>query len=469
MTNPTLLIHSIRPVLDAIIATGGTPLVVGGAVRDLVMGIEPKDIDIEVYNLMPEELVACLRAFGDVNQVGASFGVLKITFDMIDLDISIPRTEQKVGRGHKGFIPTPDPFITPPLASARRDFTMNSMSMDVDGVIHDPYNGLMDIKDKVLRNTSAAFSEDPLRILRGVQFAARFSMLFGKELTSVCTQGFKDEYKYLSIDRIWGEWKKFFLKGKAPLQGLDFLVSSGWIDHYPEIKVLLNCEQDPEWHPEGDVYKHTGYTLKAAYDIAERDGLSEDERLVLSLAALCHDFGKPITTVSEASGRIASKGHDTAGDIPTRTFLERIGCPDHIARKVRKLVAEHMAHVGIDAPSHRIVRRLADRLSPATMTDWIRLVEADQSGRPPLAKGVPEIAKEMYGMSVALSVSDNKPARILTGKLLIASGMTPSRRFSAILDAAYEAQLEGCFSDEKGAILWFLRSAEKSSSLGSLL
>src|SRR5437868_2163715 len=163
------ILNQIQPILAAITAAGGSPLIVGGAVRDQLMGHEPKDIDVEVYGLDVERLAEILAGFGRVDAVGRSFGILKLRLpDGRELDVSLPRRESKVGAGHRGFIAAPDPLMTPREAAARRDFTFNALAMTPAGEVLDFFGGQADLRAGILRHTTEAFREDPLRVLRAM-------------------------------------------------------------------------------------------------------------------------------------------------------------------------------------------------------------------------------------------------------------------------------------------------------------
>lgn len=241
---------ALRAVLDAIVSGGGRPAIIGGAIRDWIMGYVCKDIDVEVYGIPVEALEAALSSF-KVDAVGKSFGVLKVTVEGETFDVSLPRRESKEGRGHKGFLISADPTMSPAEAAARRDFTVNTVGWDyVGGKLIDFHGGVRDIKAKVLRHTSPAFAEDPLRVLRGVQFAARFGFEMLPETVALC-RTLVGELQTLPVERLWTEWTKLLVKGREPSRGLHLLVETGAVDLFPEVKALLGMPQDPVWHPEG--------------------------------------------------------------------------------------------------------------------------------------------------------------------------------------------------------------------------
>jgi tRNA nucleotidyltransferase/poly(A) polymerase len=245
----------IHPILAAIQAAGGRPLIVGGAVRDALRGVDSKDFDqeydIEVYNLPIDQLSELLAGFGRVDAVGRSFGILKLrTPAGHELDVSLPRRESKIGAGHRGFLAMPDPTMTPREAAARRDFTWNALAITPEGELLDFFGGAADLHAGIIRHTTAAFAEDPLRVLRAMQFAARFDMRLAPETAALC-RTLLPEASTLATERIWGEWQKWAIKGRKPAAGLRVLAETGWISLYPEIEELIGCPQDPVWHPEG--------------------------------------------------------------------------------------------------------------------------------------------------------------------------------------------------------------------------
>ena len=444
----------IQPILAAIQAAGGRPLIVGGAVRDALMGAEVKDFDIEVYDLPIDQLLELLAGFGRVDAVGRSFGILKLrTPAGYELDISLPRRESKIGAGHRGFLAAPDPTMTPREAAARRDFTWNALAVTPEGELLDFFGGAADLSAGIIRHTTAAFAEDPLRVLRAMQFAARFDMRLAPETAALC-RTLLPEASTLATERIWGEWQKWALKGRKPAAGLRVLAETGWLTLYPELAALTECPQDPLWHPEGSVWLHTLYVCDAAAVIAEREQLVDDQRAILLLAALCHDLGKPATTATGADGRIRSPRHAQAGVEMTEALLRRIGCPRALVAQVAPLVREHMAHIGMQV-SDRAVRRLALRLAPATITQWGRLIEADHSGRPPLPASNP--GATIVALADQLSVSTGRPAPILQGRHLLATGRTPGPALGAALDRAYHAQIDGAFDSVEEGLAWVAR------------
>lgn len=433
--------QEISLILREIIKKGGRPFFIGGCVRDNVLMIENKDIDVEVFNLDIDSLISILEEYGKVDVVGKSFGVIKLTTQDNDYDFSLPRKDNKIGVGHKDFDVVVDHSMTIEEAAMRRDFTFNSMSMDADGKIVDPFNGYDDLENHVLRNTSDQFSQDPLRVLRGFQFAGRFNLIGELGLLKLCRQ-IKDQFQHLSKERIWVEFEKWAMKSINHKAGLDFLVMSHWIDCFPELRNILGVPQEPIYHPEGCVYTHTCYVVNAMKDICDRENIEGEHRLMLILAALCHDLGKAETTIYR-KGRISAPKHDQVGVKISENFLLGINCPHRIIDKVLPLVREHMCHINGNF-SVKMLNKLSVRLGKANIEDLCLLIEADHSGRPPLPKKLPDQAKIMLESARILGVNLKAPAKIVNGKDII-DIIPPGKDMGDLLDWLYYKQLEGKF------------------------
>ena len=439
----------------------GTPTLanaylVGGCVRDALAGIAHHDFDIEVFGVGYEELAKSLRRWGRTDLVGRSFGVVKLTTPDGDThDFSIPRRDSKVAPGHKGFEVTFDPAITPREAAARRDFTVNALMFDPRrNEVLDFFGGQDDWQARRLRHTSEAFVEDPLRVLRGMQFAARFDLTIAPETAALC-RSIKASYRELAVERVREEWFKWAGKSTVPSRGLQLLVATEWVEHFPEIKALIGTPQDPEWHPEGDVFVHTCHCLDALVQLPAWRAASEELRIILSLAVLAHDFAKPQTTheaLRDGKMRIVSPGHEEAGGPLAETFLQRINAPNAIREHVVPLVMNHLAH--LQAESDRAVRRLAKRLEPATIEELIIVITADQFGRPPRPKEISDGVRDLEARSRDLKIESSAPQPILMGRHLIELGMRPGREMGTVLEAAFDAQLEGKFFDLPQAMEW---------------
>jgi len=435
---------------------GGRPLLVGGCVRDMLLGSRPTDLDLEVYELAPQRLIEVLSSAFDIDRVGQSFGVIKL--HQYPIDISLPRRESKVGLGHRGFEILSDPSMSLEEAAARRDFTINAMAIDpATEELLDPFNGQRDLRLRILRHTSPQFADDPLRVLRGMQFISRFELSPAPETLALC-RALLLEYPTLTPERIWREWEKWASRGVQPSLGLRFLQGIGWAAIYPELGALQGCPQDPSWHPEGDVWTHTLLVVDQAARIAVRDGLEGRERAVLLFAALCHDLGKPSST-AVLDGHIRSHGHAERVDI-VASFLDKVGAPKELATRIVELVRYHLSHLQFDG-SPRHVRRLSRRLEEAgeTLRMLARVVEADASGRPPLPRELPPAMQEMLATAERLQLAEQGPRPILLGRHLLSLGIQPGPRMGQILKTAYEAQLDGAFSTPEDGVRWLTEAA----------
>jgi tRNA nucleotidyltransferase (CCA-adding enzyme) len=441
-------------------AAGYPAVVVGGSVRDALLGLEPNDFDIEVYGISYNSLAEFLETRGRVDVVGKAFGVAKFTSAGEQTwDFSIPRRDSKTGRGHRDFLTTFDKSITVREAASRRDFTINAMAYDpVTGELLDFFGGQEDLSAGVLRATSEAFAEDPLRVLRGMQFACRFDLTVDPA-TAAKSRAIAGEYATLAKERIAEEFMKWAVKSAHPGRIGEYLMATGWMAHFPEIADLFGVPQDPTWHPEGDVGVHTMHVLNEAARIGERDGLADDDRAVLLFAALAHDFAKPATTqLREREGRQrwTSWGHEPAGGPMARAFLDRIGIKSAITDQVVPLVENHLAHhsIGRD-PTPRAVRRLAMRLAPGSIAQLVRVIEADASGRPPLLPGVPPLAAKILAAAEAEAVDSRPQAPLILGRhVLPYFDNRPGVHIGEVTNAAYEAQADGAFSTEAEAAQW---------------
>jgi len=449
----------LRTLLDAVRRVG-RPRLVGGGVRDWLLGLEPKDFDVEVAGVDFDTLHRALAPFGATDVIGRSFGVIKVRGPGgAEYDFSLPRRESKTGAGHRGFAVAPDPELSDADAAARRDFTLNAIAYDpFTGAIIDPHGGQADLKARVLRHTSAAFVEDPLRVLRAFQFAARFDFTLAPETAALC-RSIADSFYELPVERVWGEWEKWAVKSVKPSRGLAVLEETGWLRHFPEIAALRGMPQEPEWHPEGDVFTHTQHCLDALAGLEEWKASGASRRRMLMFGVLAHDFGKPSTTEhAERRGQLRwiSPGHESAGGPITEVFLRRIGAPLELTAPVGALVVCHLAHHhGQTEFSDASVRRLARKLAPATIDDLTLVMRADHEGRPPL-RPPDSLARidQLQAKARVLEVEKSAPRALVLGRHLVALGRKPGPDFKPILDAAFEAQLDGAFADEAGGLAW---------------
>ena len=432
---------TVESVARAIQAAGGRALLVGGYVRDRLLGLSSKDFDIEVYGLKLQELESVLRTFGEVIAVGRAFGVLRVKG--LDADLSIPRRDSKTGRGHRGFLVELDPTLDFATAARRRDLTINSMAMDpLTLEVLDPHGGREDLSRRVLRATDPEkFGEDSLRALRVAQLRARFEMEPDAELRAICAG---IDLSDLPGERLLEEFKKMLLKAKRPSLGLEFLRETGLLRYFPELESMVGVPQDKEWHPEGTVWEHT---LLVVDEAAGARTVNEEEDLIVLLGALCHDLGKPLTTV-EVDGRIRSPCHEEKGVPVAESFLARLRLSNEATTAVAALVRHHLAPSQLPqgGATPKAYRRLARRLEAAGINAQIlyRVAQADHFGRTTpdaLARSFPA-GEEFLGRVGELAIAVKATSDVVLGRHLIARGLTPSPRFGEILAACREVQDE---------------------------
>lgn len=440
--NSLRLPQELQNILDSLITIGAKPILVGGCVRDHFLQLPIKDFDIEVYNIADfETLASHLKPFGSVKLVGKSFGVLKLHTTLDEYDFALPRLEKKVSSGHRGFEVTTNPLLEFKEAALRRDFTINAIGYDYEKRhFLDPYDGIEDIELKTLKHINdTTFVEDPLRVYRAVQFAARFEFTLSNTTFELCKSMAKEEeFKTIAKERIFDEFKKFLLKADKPSFAFELLKKLEIISHFPELEVLIGCEQEPEYHPEGDVWVHT---LMCIDEMAKLRSDDEYQNLVLILAELCHDLGKPATTVVR-DGKITSYNHEKEGVAPTKTFLSRLTNEKKLIDDIIPLVQYHLApfQLYLQNSSQKAVKRLAikvniEQLCLVALADCKGRTIPDKSKCDQAIQWLLEQAKE-------LNVQNEPLKPLVQGRDLISLGMKPSKAFKEILDTAYEIQLE---------------------------
>jgi tRNA nucleotidyltransferase (CCA-adding enzyme) len=468
-----VIVSAVTKLAEAVLALPPDPIfastepravIVGGYVRDLLLGRKPKDSDVEVYGVAPRVLLELVRKlFGHVDVVGQSFGILKIDLGHgFELDVAIPRKEAKVGSGHKGFIIESDPGLSFREAARRRDFTVNAL-------IHDPYDGLTDIAADTLRVVDeATFQEDPLRVFRAVQLAARLEYVIEPKtkhlLKQMVARGDLDE---LSKERVTAEWQKLLLKAHQPSKGLELMLELSIVHkYYPELEALISTPQEPEWHPEGTVWIHTGMVVdQAAIQIRlpERT-FTIDQALTVMLAALCHDFGKALVTRVE-DGRIRSKGHSEAGEVPARAFLSKFIFGSDTTDQVVKITRDHLKTTvywlalekgEVDEKQYaNTLRRLLRRLEGVPIEVFLAVTEADKRGRgvidaitAPYTEG--EVFRSML-KKYDLELQAKTPL-VSGGELIEKFGLKPGPQIGDLLQAVENARDEGQITTQEEAI-----------------
>jgi tRNA nucleotidyltransferase (CCA-adding enzyme) len=456
-------LKNIRPIINDIAQSGGTPYLVGGCVRDLVLKRDLKDFDIEVHGLALEELQNIVEKYGPVRLVGKQFGVLRV--DGIDADWSLPRKDSK---GRKPMVLI-DEHMTIHQAAKRRDVTMNAMALDlqliadtwvddadagskITQLIIDPCGGLQDMQQRRLRAVDAhLFTQDPLRFFRVMQFVARFEMQPDDELNDVCrNMVLRDTHLDVPLarERVADEIKKLFLKSHKPSRGFVWLKNLGRLGEiFPELDHLVGVKQKPEYHPEGDVFVHTMQVIDAVaryQDYQEGSwGSAEYEKFILSLAALCHDVGKATATRAD----LTSYGHAEEGVPLAKSLLRRMTNDLRAIDMVLLLVKYHMLPFGFlrEKASHRSYKRLAIKISPLLMLRQLGLVALfDAQGRngksdEPLNDFYEDFEKfMMHARDAAVAQGPEEP--VLLGRHLM-DIVQPGPQMGVLLKKAYDIQI----------------------------
>jgi tRNA nucleotidyltransferase (CCA-adding enzyme) len=436
-------------IARAVREAGGRALVVGGWVRDRVMHRDSKDVDVEVYRVAARPLRDILeRLFGRVETVGESFQVFKAG----GIDVSLPRRESKSGRGHRAFEVTGDPAMSIEEAARRRDFTINAIAWDpLTGEYLDPFDGRGDIARRLLRVVDAkTFGDDSLRVLRGIQFAARLEFGLDDDAKAICRGIPLDD---LPAERIWGEIEKL-LFAPQPSIGFALAMELGVVGRlFPELQALAGCVQEPEWHPEGDVWVHTLQVIDRAR--TRVDGLARPQQIAVMLGAVCHDFGKPSTTAF-SDGRIRSMNHEEQGVAPALAFLDRLNVHSidgyDVRAQVVGITAQHLKpgswYKVRDEVGDGAFRRLAAKVDLELLA---RVAKSDCEGRRPGAFDC--TAMDWFlERARSLGVEHRPPGPILLGRHLLALGLAPGPRVGEILKAVYEQQLDGKIANLDEAI-----------------
>ena len=357
--------------------------------------------------------------------------------------MSLPRRDSKTGRGHRGFAVEGDPAMTVEDAARRRDFTINAMFFDpLTGEYLDPFAGRSDLEQRILRAVDRrTFGDDSLRVLRAVQFAARFECELEAETRALCASIPLDD---LPAERIWGEIEKLLLQARQPSIGLRLALDLGVIRQlFPEVEALVGCPQEPEWHPEGDVWVHTLMVVDQAR--TRIDDLDHPRKVTVMLGAVCHDLGKPPTTAF-IDGRIRSMDHEQAGVEPATRLLDRLNVHSlggyDVRGQVLGIVAHHLKPLAFFKSATPVgdgaFRRLAQKVDLEMLA---RVAESDCLGRTGNfdCSGIDWFLERAR----ALGVEHAPPPRVLMGRHLLELGVPPGPRMGEILQQVYEQQLDG--------------------------
>lgn len=440
--------ESVIALAEAVRSNGGRALLVGGCVRDLLLDIEPKDFDIEVYGLVPEKLIEVAKTFGEVIEVGKAFGILKLRVGDIEIDLGIPRSDSKVADGHKGFDVRVDPSMSSQDAVRRRDFTVNAIMMDpLTNEMIDPAAGAADLEKKILRVVDPVlFGDDPLRVLRALQFVARLDLTVDSESMSVM-KATVPSLKELSPERLRDEWRKLLVLAKKPSIGLQLGFDLGVFEVlHPELPPLKQTPQNPAWHPEGDVWIHTLMVVDEAAAIVRREGLDGESCFTIMLGALAHDLGKPLVTAM-IDGVWRSKNHEGAGEAPTRSFLKTVGVSSTVVEKIVGIVKDHLKPTNYYLQEFEknqpitdgAIRKLAARIAPATMNELLLVAEADYFGRGQWRHGETREYPErpwLLERAARIDVLNGPAPHVISGQELIELGIAPGPKMGELIREA---------------------------------
>ena len=446
--------HSL---VSDIFEADGVPYFVGGCVRNYLQGMDYHDIDIECHEIEESTLLALIAKHADKPPFigGKSFGVIKTVIDCQDFDFSLTRQEIKTGDGHRGFEVSINPFCGLKTATLRRDFTINAMLMRMDGTLIDFHNGAADLRASKLVAVSEKFQEDPLRVLRGMKFASRMILTLEDQKTINMMHKLNSEFNTLSTDRVWHEFEDLFLNGQSATAAMNYLVASTWVYNFPFLADMIGCEQDAKWHPEGDAFVHTGLVMDEMMELCNVQQIEGDRRIILLLAAMLHDIGKPATT-KLTNGRITSAKHDSVGAKMVEDALILIGSPKRFIEPVRQLVKYHMVHA--DKVTKSFVRRMAVKLAPATIADLALVMRADKSGRFPAPKGPHPFAVKMLEIAETMALETKPPAKLVNGRDLIDLGVHAGPSMGLILKELYQAQLDGHFDTRETGLEFYSKN-----------
>ena len=429
---------------------GGTAYYVGGYVRDHLLNLENKDIDIEIHGVEVDVLKGILDSLGERISMGESFGIFGLRG--YGVDIALPRKEKAIGKGHRDFETFTDPMIGTLEAAKRRDFTINALMMDVlTGEIVDHFGGREDLKSRILRHVSTeTFPEDALRVLRGAQFAARFHCAVAPETIRLCKEM---PLSHLSRERVWEELRKALMKADRPsvffwtLREMNQLKT--W---FPEVQNLIGVEQNPAYHAEGDVFCHTMMVLDEAAKY--RDEASDPFGFMLT--ALCHDFGKAVST-EVIKGKICSYNHETKGLPLVEDFLKRLSNESKRMDYVLNLTEFHMRPNTLIAlgSSEKATNKMFDSVS--SPKDLVYFAKSDHFGR--ITSAEKEFQEDALWERLRVYEELMKKPYVM-GRDLMEAGLRPHTFFKELLDYAHKLRLAGV--EKESALKQTLAYARKS-------
>ena len=423
-----------REIVRRLRAAGHVAYYAGGCVRDLLSGKPPKDIDVAT-NARPEVVQ---KLFPRTYAVGAHFGVIVVLENEFQFEVATFRSD---GVYIDGRHPVEVHFATPEEDAARRDFTINGMFFDPekDEVI-DFVDGRKDLERRIIRaigDPAQRFAEDRLRMLRAIRFAT----VLGFEIdlaTWDAVVASSSSITEISAERIREELVKIFLSPNRA-RGWDLLDASGLMRNIlPEMEAMKGCEQPPQFHPEGDVFKHTRIMLEM---------LPAEASLPLVFSVLFHDIAKPPTAMVDEEGRIRFNGHDRIGAEMTEQIMERLRFSRAEIDATVEAVRQHM--VFKDVPNMRVAK-LKRFMARPTFADELELHRVDCASSHAMLDNYEFLLKKKEEFANEPII----PPPLVTGDDLIAMGMKPGPKFGEILEAVETRQLEGTLRNREEALVW---------------
>jgi len=422
---------------------GGRIVVVGGWVRDALLGRDAHDLDLEVFGLEPEAIERVVSGFGFTRAVGRQFPVWRRNRD--GLDLASPRAGALDYRRDEPA--SLDAAFR--VAARHRDLTVDAIGFDpLDARRLDPWGGAEDLEARRLRAVDPeTFVVDPVRLLRVARLRAALPAEPDAALVALCQGLSLDD---VPVERIAGELRRMLLDRWVPSRAFAWLAAIGRLDAFPPLARLVGVPQDPTWHPEGDVFVHTLMVVDRAHEIAEALGGEARERLML--AALCHDLGKPETTTSEG-GRIRSIAHEAPSARRAREWLGSLRFADRTVRAVEVLVERHLAPSQLvqQGAGPRAYRRLARALAAAdvSLVELERLARADHLGRTTEAAlaGRYDAGPRFLAAAEDAGVRSGPRADVVTAAALMAHGIAPGPELGRLLRRCREIEDETGWSD----------------------
>lgn len=438
MKNKLVFSGLAKKVLDTIEQNGGKIYIVGGLVRDLLLfkQVDYHDVDVEIYHLTMSKLQVILSRFGHVDEIGKSFGILKIN-TLPNFDFALPRTETKIGNGHLGFDVTVDQDLDLLKATSRRDLTINALLYEYSNdTIIDLHNGIEDINHACIKMVNPnTFKEDPLRVYRIAQFASRFEFYVDTKTKQYCKEMVKAGLlETLSSQRVYDEYCKLLLS-LHPSIGLRFLRDIGALPNY--LAILEDTIQRQDYHPEGNVMNHVLLVIDIAALVKDKTS----NPLGFMWSCLFHDLGKPIVTTEDGH----APKHNVAGVEVFKKECTTLIANTKLQKYIKTMIFYHM-HLMNMARNHardisylRVLKGIEGILP---ISDLILISKCDKLGRlRDCHQNVIQLDTYMNDLMNRLGTIAKKP--LITGNDLLALGGIESKRFKEILEAVYELQLQG--------------------------